>query len=392
MSSGIYLFYLIALIPSIIGAVLFMNNKAVHWGEWIGGTAIAFLVSGIMHGIAIYSMSADIETWSGKITHVSHFPRWVEQYRQSHTRTYTTGSGDNKTTHTETYYTTEYDTHSEYWKAYLNFGAINEDRQIDINTFNQIKANFGNKVEDGGKQSSDHGGHRSSGDNNIYTTHNRTGYVYPVTTIKHFENKIKASPTVFSFVAVPTNAPVYLWPENSNWMISDRLLGVSGIDQREFDLMNSRLGPSKLVNVIMVGFNSSDTMLGQWQQAKWLNGKKNDLVICYGFNESGVLWTYCFGWTEKENCKRNLETIVLSNPINNEILPLIEKEIEANYVKKDWHKFSYISIEPPLWSYITLLIVMFLTQGGFWVWAHFNQYDKNGQRHAIYGSLGRRHR
>jgi len=349
-----YIFYLLALCPSIIGGILFIFNRRVVWQEWLCGTAIAFLVSGIMHGIALYGMCADIETWSGKITQTSHFPQWVEQYQQQHTQTYTTGSGKNQRTHTRTWYTTEHATHHEHWTAYLNFGQISEEKDISLQLFNEIKANFGGVIEDGGKQSTSHGGHFDGGDNNIYATQNRTGYIYPVTTIRKFENRIKAAPTVFSFAKVPEGTKVYEWPQNPNWMQSDRLLGVTGINQLEFDRMNTRLGPRKLVNVIVVQFNSSDSMLGQWQEAKFIGGKKNDLVLCYGKVGTNVVWSRVFGWTERE--------------------------IKSTYVKKDWSKFSYISIEPPTWAYITLISVMILTQLGLWLWFMFNDYDKGGQR------------
>ena len=377
MSNGIYLFYIIALVPSIIGGILFIFNKNINIGEWLGSTAIAFLISGCMHFFAIYSMTADIQTLSGEITHISHFPRWVEEYQERHEETYTTGSGKNAQTHTRVWYTTEHDTHPEHWIAFLSFGRINEAKDISLETFNAIKANFGGVIEDGGKQSCNHfSGSFDGGDNNIYRTSNKTGYIYPVTTTAYFENRVKAAPTVFSFIKVPTNVPVYNWPENPNWMASDRLLGVAGISPLEFDRMNSRLGYHKRVNVIIVGFNSADSMLGKWQESKWIGGKKNDLVITYGFEGKKVLWTYCFGWTEQDICKRNLENIVIENSIDNALLPLIEKEVRFSYVIKDWTKFSYIQIEPPLWSYITLISIMLVIQVCFWGWAHCNEFRK----------------
>jgi len=372
-------FYLMALIPAIIGCILFMLNKKINWQEWLGGTAIAFLVSGIMHGIAFWGMTDDAETWSGKITHASHFPRWVEQYEESHTRTYTTGSGKNMRTHTTTYYTTEHATHSEHWIAYLSFGEISEEKDISLQLFNEIKKNFGGVIENGGKQSNSHGGHFDGGDNNIYLAPNKTGYMYPATTLRRFENRIKAAPTVFSFVKVPTNVPVYEWPENPNWMVSDRLIGESRISILEFDRMNARLGPSKFVNVIMINFWNKDREIAEYQRAKFIGGKKNDIIICYGgIGTNGIAsWSMAFGWSESEICKRNLETIILSNPINNDILPIIEKEIMVGYKIKDWTKFDYISINPPTWSYIVLIVVMLLTQGGFWLWANYNEFTKD---------------
>ena len=65
------------------------------------------------------------------------------------------------------------------------------------------------------------------GDNNIYSTRNATGYIYPVTCERHFENKIKAAPSVFSFAKVPQGVPVHPWPKNPDWMHSGRLIGVN---------------------------------------------------------------------------------------------------------------------------------------------------------------------
>jgi len=369
-----YVFYFIALVPSIIGGILFICNRRVVWQEWIGGTIIALILSAIMHGVAIYKMVSDQESWSGKITHVCHFPKWTEEYTEIHTETETDSEGN---VTTRTYTDTHHDTHPEHWVAYLDFGTIQEERRIDYKLFCEIKHNFGNLVENGGKQSCNYlSGDFDGGDNNIYRTSNKTGYIYPVTTLKYFENKVKAAPTLFSFAKVPTNAPVYEWPENPNWMASDRLLGVSKITPREWDLMNTRLGAKKKVNVIMIGFNSADSMLGQWQEAKWVGGKKNDVVLCYGFNRTNIIWSYVYGWTEKTICKRNLETILLNNPINDSIIPIIEKEIIMNYEIKEWRKFDYITIEPPRWAYITLILVMLFTQTGFWWWANMNEFEK----------------
>ena len=367
-------FYIIALVPSLIAALSFIFSRKVHWIEWLASTAMAFIISGIMHGTAIYGMTRDIECLSGKIVKVIHMPQWIEEYQQRHESTSTDSKGK---THTKVWYTTEHETHHEYWESHLDFGRIQETKRIDNNLYKEILTNFGGKIEINGKQSCSHlGGDFDSGDNNIYVVNNKTGYIYPVTTTKEFKNKIKAAPTVFSFAKVPTNAPVYLWPENPDYMRSDRVLGVCKINTREWDLMCSRLGPKNKVNPIIIGFNNVDSMMGKWQQAAWIGGKKNDLVLCYGVNGTNIVWSFVFGWTEKEICKRNLETILLKNPINDSIIPLIEKEIIMNYVIKDWSKLDYITIEPPKWAYIALIFSMILTQGFFWWWARTNDINK----------------
>lgn len=274
--SGFAFFYLIALIPCIIGTILWIFDKRINWMEWLGGTAMAFLVSAILHGMAIYGMTADIETWSGKITHVIYRPAWTERWTGHHSETTTDSKGHS---HTRTWTTTEYDHHPEHWTAYLNFGTINDDHDISESLYKEIVKNFGGKIAKGETQSNNHfGGTCVNGDDNTYVTTDETKYIYPVTTTRHFENKIKAAPTVFSFAKVPTNMPIYLWPENPNWMQSDRVLGIAKINPREWDVMNT-LGAAKKVNVIIIGFNGSDSMLGKWQEAAYFGGKKTTLFF-----------------------------------------------------------------------------------------------------------------
>lgn len=58
------------------------------------------------------------------------------------------------------------------------------------------------------------------------------------------------------------------------------------------------------------------------------------------------------------------------------MLDLIEKEIAASYKIKDWSAFDYITIEPPSWSYWVFGIVLILSQGVFYYWAHQNEFEK----------------
>ena len=114
---GVSLFYLLSLIPIAIGAFLWYRDSEVVWWEWLCGAAVAIVTAALFHGIAVWGMGDDIETWSGQIVKSTHYPRWVEQYQEAHTRT--VGSGKNE--HTETYYTTEYRTHPEYWDAVTQY-------------------------------------------------------------------------------------------------------------------------------------------------------------------------------------------------------------------------------------------------------------------------------
>jgi len=379
MSNGIYLFYLIACIPAIVGLILFLKSKQVAWQEWAICSAVAFVVSGVMHITAFYGMTDDIEMLSGQITSVTYSPAWSEFYTETHTRT--VGSG--KDAHTEVYTDTHTAYHPNHWDVHISYGEVQNDVGIDQSFFNEVKGRFGGSVSRTGRQAGWHGGMCTGGDRHNYSTDNATGYVYPTTKTQHFVNKIKAAPTVFSYTKVPTNIQVHAWPASGNWLQSSRVIGAP-VTPRAFDLMCSRLGPSKLVNVVLINFGSQASSIAQWQEAAWVGGKKNDLVLCYGSSGTNTTWSRVFGWTERDVCKRNLESILLKHSVDDTILPLVEAEIKASYVIKDWTKFDYITIEPPMWAYIVLIIMMISTQIGLWCYALTNAMSKEDNPYGSY--------
>ncbi len=123
----------------------------------------------------------------------------------------------------------------------------------------------------------------------------------------------------------------------------------------------------------MIGFGDKGEEYGQYQQSKFIGGKKNDLVICFGGGNktNHAAWCYVFGFTEKELVKKNLQTILINNSINNDILDKIELEIRKNYTIKDWHKFDYIKIQPNPVIYLWYIGLMIIIQ--FVLYVVFNQ-------------------
>jgi hypothetical protein len=374
--------YLLALLFSIASIILCVVNKKVVWWESLISIAASFAIVGIIHACVINGMTADTETWSGKLTRVVHHPKWVEKYQvaiyKTETYTTTTGFGKNRRTVTGTrsvfsHYETRYRTHPEHWVAHANFGKKSTIYNIDKGKYNRIRIAFGNKIDISQPYKSGF----YEGDKNLYTVMNRTNHIHPTNMTVKFENRVKAAPSVFSFTKVPENVPVYKYPKSTNWDRSARLVGDSKnkIGIKEWDQLNSRLGPYKKVNVILVGFTSKDSGLGQLQEAKWIGGKKNDLVLCYGDD-----WSYVFGWTERETVKRNLETILLKNKVDRDIIDPIEKEIHKNYEIKDWDKFAYISVEPPMWSYYLVIGFLVASQVGLYFFAVKNGVDKGNKK------------
>lgn len=361
--------YLLALIPAVIGAIFFATGKQVVWWEWLLGACVAFAFAGIFHACVMMGMTSDTETWSGHIINATFHPQWVERVETVVTDYDSEGKANGS--HIEV----SYNTHHEYWSCEC---TVNSEVKISKELHEDINRLFGNKIET--KRVYKSGFY--SGDHNIYISHNTTGYVYPTTTWKIFENRVKAAATVYQFQKVPKNAPVFEYPKNRDFVNSDRLLGTASetINLRSFDQLNTHLGPTKKVNLIVIGFGpNSASSCGQLQEAKWIGGKKNDLVICYGggtkFKPS---WCYVFGWTEKSEVKANLETLIISNNITTALLPEISNIVNKYYEIKNWHKFDYIKITPPLWSYFLYILLMIVIQTIFWIFVHKNDVVQEG--------------
>ncbi len=379
-----YIFWILALLPICIGGFLFLKTKTVIWQEWLISALIALIMAGAMHAYVINSQIGDTETWSGQVISARYIPKWKEYYETERYRTeyYTDANGKEQSRQVFDGYDSHTRWHDEEWHAET---TLSMDVDIIKSKYIYITNKFKDSVRvKGDRTTMAHASHMLEGDPYDYFSENRTGWIEPVTESRSFENRLKANSTVFSFVKVPTNILVYEYPKNTDMFRSDRLLGISRnyFNLLSFDQLNAKLGPVKKVNLIFVGFpTGTPREYGEYQQAKWLGGKKNDLVIAFAGGPI-VEWVKCFGWTEKEIVKRNIESIFTENKLyNKDFLSKIEAEVRKNYLIKDWSKFDYISIEPPLWSYIVYIILLLVIQTGLYIYFHVNENDKeNGVR------------
>ncbi len=365
------LLYAIAILPVIAGAILWYLRDEVHLIEWIGASAIGLLTAFIFHVIAVHSMTDDVETWSGQVIRATHRPWWHASWWE--TETYSCGTAKNPRTCTRLVRRTR--TYPEMWTVAVSYGEKSETYEINKEKFKLICEKFG---VDKPSKVAGYRLHMDSGDPYDYIAQNKTGIIIPANEKFHFENRVKAAPSLFSYPKVPDNVG-FPYPISDNWSISNRLLGTARTDFsiEAWDILNSKLGPQKFVNLIAVGFGDKDSSAAHTLEAKWVGGKKNDLVICYGGdNGEKPSWVYVFGWTEENLVKQNLQTLFLLNKPGDDLIPKIEEEVYNNYKIRNWDAFDYITVSPPGWAYTLLLFVMAISQAAFWYWGMRNDLDK----------------
>ncbi len=388
--------YLVAMLPLIASALLWFFCKKIVWFEAAILAVSGFIISTIFYFCVVHSMYSDIETWSGQVTSACHTPPWLEYYEEAVYRTeyyeeeeteYETDSEGHTHSHTVTvtksrevfdHWEPEQRWHQDTWDA---TDTLIGNYYVDQTRFEDIAKKFGAIVPEPGQRTTfEHNSRMISGDPNDYVTQNVNQWIYPVTTSKHWENRVKACPSVFSYKPVAPEIKVFNYPENSDHFSSSRLCGPVGMSLEKWDQMNAYLGPQKHVNVIVCAFGPESGMdMGEFQEAKWIGGKKNDIIITYGggTNDAKPSWCHVFGWSESDIVKLDIQTIILNNGINDDIIPLIQAEIFKNYKIKDWHKFDYLKAEIPFNRYIWLILITLGVGGGWITFSLCNNLDKN---------------
>lgn len=366
------IFYILSLLPIAVWAVQWYFNRQISWKEAAAGVAAALLTSTIFFGIEAGGafIPSDTETWSGQVQYAQFQPRWREYYEEAIYRTehYTTrdskGHIQHHTRRVFDHWEPRRRWHEDRWWVETSFGEY----EIDRNRYTDILKEFGGVRQVAGRRTTgEHASRMIEGTPYDDMTVNKNGYVYPVTTIKKFENRLlKSKDSLYAFepVSVEDAKRLFEWPTNPNRFDSGRLLGTAKQlwSQRSWDQMNAVLGPEKFINLIAIGFPAGTSLeTGMLQERYWHGGKKNDLVLCFGGDPQKPEWAYVFGWTEHQTVKRLLENRLRDNKASiEEITKLVREEYQLLEFEE---KFEHVEVETPWWYYLIFFIVVAASQG-----------------------------
>lgn len=379
------IFYILAILPIIVWGIQWCLNRRVVWQEAAAGTFAALAVAAIFNIIeaAGVFIPSDTETWSGRVLYAQYQPRWKEYYEYAVYRTeiyYTTDSKGNTHMHTRQVFDHWEPTsrwHENKWWTVTELGTYG----VSELRYNDVLKEFGGTITkvQGDRRTGEHNSRMIEGTPYDDRTLNTTGYVYPVIEDHKFENRLLKATTLYNFEPVPQDqvGKLFVWPNTHDTFKSNRLLGSASEywNPREWDQMNAVLGPTKNVNLIAIGFPAGTSLeTGILQQRYWNGGKKNDLILTYGGNPNKPEWTYVFGWTEKEACKRLLENRLREGTATiDEITKIVVDEYQLLNFEE---KFAHVEVDPPWWYYLIFFIVVAVTQ----TIAHFvcvvNEYEK----------------
>lgn len=364
MTFGYWLF-LLMIIPVAAGVFAWIKFHTIDIRESGVGIAAALVTISMVLGLSKCSNQRDTETHSGKVEKAVHIPKWEAEWIELVTH-YSTDSKGNTTSYTVP--ETKRETHYPKWWVETTLGRYD----IEPWFFDQISEKHGISVEKGYRPDYD------SGDRNDYISYVNDDPEfcdYPVTKIKTWMNPLKNSKTLHNYQKISKEEAQKMglpnYPDNATFS-SSRIIGDTAIDIWNWDKMNSALGPQKHVNLILVKTDSIEK--AKYIQAHWQNGKKNDLVICHGGTKNASAdWCYVFGWSKSELVKQNIQTLFLTNPVNDDILKELKAIVRKDFQSHEWTMYKDTDFLIPTGWVIAAFIILTISQVGLYYFFHQEQ-------------------
>lgn len=137
------------------------------------------------------------------------------------------------------------------------------------------------------------------------------------------------------------------------------------------------VGPQKQANIVIVTTNIQDSSFYYSVRDKWINGKKNDIVIVLGMQDNIIKWAESFSWNKNPEFPIRLNSSMLNKDIYNtaDIIKTINDITVKYYERKPMADYEYLSsnISLEVWQIMLILVLSGLIPVG---WYKFEQHNK----------------
>ena len=363
-------------IPIFVAIVLllYFKHKMVWWEFFLPFVASIVLIV-ICREISIQSQTTDVEWLSYYATEAIYTEDWDELVHYTEEESYTDSAGK---THTKTVHKTRVDYHAPYWELTLSGSGGTVD--TNENNYSRLK-NKWNATPDFVNMHRDY--HSKNGNRYIVRWAGQIDKIDPYVMSNLYENRVKASNSVFKFEDVdPKKYGLYEYPniDDDNHMTAI-LGGMPGRQSVDLYLQtqNSILGEKKQVRIVILLFSNKLQEIALKQEQYWKGGKKNEIVICLGldiFNK--VNWAYVFSWCENETLKTHLKQDALDMQGNYQFdlmkyCKIVVSAVNKEFNRKQFSDFDYLSVEPGMTAIFITYILTLIINIGVSIWAIKNE-------------------
>jgi hypothetical protein len=374
--------WLIIFLPILVTIILlvFFRKKIVLW-EILALIIPSALLILIMNTIMIHSLTTDTQYLGAYIPKVYNYKAWDEKVSCRHPIYCSRSCGKNCTTtyvcgHVHAF---DVDYHPEYWTKEDNYGR---EYIISKYEYTKLSKQFENK-ENFIDMHRDY--YSIDGDALCVHWNNKPETADAVTLTDTYENKIKASHSIFKFEEVSDKSKLawglYDYPEIPA-LYQPCVLGrpISIKANRKFQYINGYYGVNKQFKLFILFFKDQSIESAFKQRSYWEGGNKNELVVCVGTNKSGKLqWCKSFSWMDKPELEVRIDGFMnkyLDRQVDlDKFADWLPKEIEQHWKRKEFKDFDYLTIEVTTAQLIWILVIIGLYNIGMSIWIVINEFE-----------------
>jgi hypothetical protein len=364
----IWLFLLIPLIGSIY--VFFNNRESVTRTEALIPFIVCFIAIAFVKLIVEKTQVDDTEYLGANLVEARYYEYWETYVHRTCSRTVSCG----KNCTTVIYYDCSYcDENPEYWEVidsegnryhvsgeYYNFLIKKWKAKPQFVELNRSIDNTMTCGKDGDM-------YRIFWNKDPMTSESSTWD-------NTYENRIKAANSSFDFVKVTEEDKVkygiFEYPEingikqttslgleKAQWLGKDKIAEFHQIS----DYLNGYLGPMKQARIYFLFFVDKPPMASNFQQAYWQGGNGNEVVVCIGLSKGSdqIKWVRPFSWSTNRKIIPEIREDIMGSPKFDPqgIRRIVFKDVLQYYRRRDFKEFSYVTVDPPTWSYVLVFIL-----------------------------------
>lgn len=210
----------------------------------------------------------------------------------------------------------------------------------------------------------------------------------PMVTAHTYENRIKASNSVFKFQDVdPKKFGLFDYPKITGYYNQASILGNGGVTQpvanQLLNKLNAQIGATKQVRMFILVFRNQPVEAGFEQECYWKGGNKNEFIITLGVNDQDeIQWCHPFSWTEVELLKIQIRDFVTEQKTLNleKLVQGVVPQIQASFKRKHFKDFNYLTVEPPTWAILLTFLITIAVNLGVAYWVVNNDYGDFSDR------------
>ena len=353
--------------------LFFKFRKKLEWYKIVVPVLIVTGVISIFKFTVEKIQTTDTEYWSGLIQRVDYYEPWSTWVTETCSRQYACGSstdskGNSTTTYCTEYYDCSYcDNHGPEWIA---VNDQNEKFPITYEYYVALQKKWSSqpKLYNLNRHINYDGG--CGQDGNMYEILWNNDPFTSEATFKshHYENRVKAAKDKFNYETISEKTAkeyeLYSYPEISGFH-QQTILGVDKLvwldnntkyrDEKLAEYLSGYYGHKKQLRLWVLIFTDKTPEIAKKQQAYWMNGNKNEMVVCIGVNSSShaIEWVEPFSWTTNESLCSTISDHVMSCKTYDfqNIYNYLNIDL-GNFERKHFKDFSYLTVEPPTWCIV----------------------------------------